>query len=167
MNLREYQIKTRKTEIYTSDKQKEICIYLGAIEEVGEIAGKIKKVYRDNNGVFDENVCFNIALELGDVCWYIAKQADFFNLRLPVLPNDEDLKRYSCYNQKKDLPYLVSFLAMNVNYIIKANIVVIFALISQLANVIGTTLERVLDLNYFKLTTRMERGTIQGEGDRR
>jgi NTP pyrophosphatase (non-canonical NTP hydrolase) len=44
--------------------------------EAGEVAEKIGKAWRDNNGKIDHTISKNIALELGDVLWYIAGLAD-------------------------------------------------------------------------------------------
>ena len=48
---------------------------LGLASEAGEVAGKIKKWYRD--GVYDSKV---IASELSDVCWYFARLCDTLDL---------------------------------------------------------------------------------------
>lgn len=49
---------------------------LGLVNEAGEVAGKIKKVLRDNNGNFDTpGVREAIIDELGDVQWYLAATA--------------------------------------------------------------------------------------------
>jgi len=45
---------------------------LGLAEEAGEVAGKIKKCFRDNKGDVSEDKRIEIAYELGDVLWYIA-----------------------------------------------------------------------------------------------
>lgn len=45
---------------------------LGACGEVGEAAGKIKKVYRDKNGVFGADDRKAIIKELGDALWYLS-----------------------------------------------------------------------------------------------
>lgn len=40
--------------------------------EVGELQGKIKKIYRDDDGTISDAVKDQIAAELGDVLWYVA-----------------------------------------------------------------------------------------------
>ncbi|MDD3159580.1 MAG: nucleoside triphosphate pyrophosphohydrolase family protein [Candidatus ainarchaeum sp.] len=45
---------------------------LGLCDESGEVAGKIKKLYRDRNGILDEEYKKEIAKELGDVLWYLS-----------------------------------------------------------------------------------------------
>ena len=46
---------------------------LGLFSEAGEVAGKVKKVLRDNNGHFDPTQREAISHEVGDVLWYIAQ----------------------------------------------------------------------------------------------
>lgn len=46
---------------------------LGLTGEAGELADKIKKVYRDKGGVFKQEEREAIAKELGDVLWYLTR----------------------------------------------------------------------------------------------
>ena len=46
---------------------------LGLTGEAGELADKIKKVYRDDNGVFKQEDREAITKELGDVLWYLTR----------------------------------------------------------------------------------------------
>ncbi|MFZ9078524.1 MAG: nucleoside triphosphate pyrophosphohydrolase family protein [Alphaproteobacteria bacterium] len=71
MNMQDYQTQASKTAIYNDA---DIIVYpaLGLMSEAGEVAGKIKKVLRDNNGHFDPNQREAISHEVGDVLWYLA-----------------------------------------------------------------------------------------------
>ena len=71
MNLMDYTYNAQKTAIYPKDRAIEY-LGLGLLSEAGEVAGKIKKVIRDNNGVFDLEARMKIADECGDVLWYLA-----------------------------------------------------------------------------------------------
>jgi len=55
---------------------------LGLVGEAGEVAEKMKKIIRDQDGMMTEENRQEIAKELGDVLWYIAAIADglFINL---------------------------------------------------------------------------------------
>lgn len=71
MKLNEYQEQALSTAVYGSGS-KIIYPTLGLAGEAGEVADKVKKVLRDNNGEFDEWRKIQIAAEIGDVLWYIA-----------------------------------------------------------------------------------------------
>ena len=74
MTLNEYQILALETATYPRE-QRYIYPTLGLNGEAGEVADKVKKVIRDNNGQFDDEKKLEIAKELGDVLWYIATLA--------------------------------------------------------------------------------------------
>ena len=71
MNFNEYQEKALETAIY-GEGAKIIYPTLGLTGEAGEVANKVKKVLRDNDGEFDEWRKLQIIDEIGDVLWYIA-----------------------------------------------------------------------------------------------
>jgi len=71
MDLNEYQIKSAERAIYGND-MKIIYPALGLANEAGEVLGKIKKVLRDNKGVYTAELKEAIAFELGDTLWYCA-----------------------------------------------------------------------------------------------
>lgn len=54
---------------------------LGLAGETGELMEKIKKLFRDNNGIITEEFRKAIAKELGDLYWYHARLAAFFDLK--------------------------------------------------------------------------------------
>lgn len=82
---------------------------LGLTEEAGEVAGKIKKMLRNDDGVVTPVFVDNVKKELGDVLWYLTKLGHHF----------------------------------------------------------GMSLEDIAQTNIDKLSARMEKGTIKGEGDHR
>lgn len=65
---------------------------LGLAEEAGEVAGKIKKMMRDNIQLEDQKE--KIEAEMGDVLWYLAALAHDCGLSLQVIAekNIEKLK---------------------------------------------------------------------------
>ena len=73
MELNQYQQRARSTAFYPNAGQNPIYPTLGLSGEAGEVADKVKKVIRDNNGIFDQDAREAIMLELGDVLWYIAQ----------------------------------------------------------------------------------------------
>jgi len=71
MNFEDYQTQASKTAIY-NDADVVVYPVLGLLSEAGEVAGKVKKVLRDNNGQFLPEHREAIADEVGDCLWYIA-----------------------------------------------------------------------------------------------
>ena len=47
-------------------------VTIGLAGETGEVAEKIKKLYRDKNGELDDDYRDLIAKEIGDCLWYLA-----------------------------------------------------------------------------------------------
>ena len=72
-NLNGYQMKARKYSIYP-ERMKITYPALGLAGEAGEVADKVKKIYRD--GRDDARFKGDIAKEIGDVLWYCAALAD-------------------------------------------------------------------------------------------
>jgi len=71
MDFKTYQKKANKTAIYPKEL-KLIYPTLGLTGEAGEVSEKIKKLFRDNDGVLTDEIVENIKKELGDVLWYIS-----------------------------------------------------------------------------------------------
>lgn len=71
MNFEEYQSKAKETMIYPVSLR---IIYptLGLTGEAGEVSEKVKKLYRDFNGVLTHDYINELKKELGDVLWYIS-----------------------------------------------------------------------------------------------
>jgi NTP pyrophosphatase (non-canonical NTP hydrolase) len=55
---------------------------LGLANEAGEVAGKVKKIFRDRQGMITEADREALALELGDVLWYLSEICTRLGLRL-------------------------------------------------------------------------------------
>lgn len=74
MTLNDYQNGALVTAVYPKEQH---IIYptIGLAGEAGEVADKVKKVMRDNGSNFDAESRRQIALELGDVAWYVATLA--------------------------------------------------------------------------------------------
>ena len=85
MQFIEYQREARKTAIYPNLGHNFIYPTLGLCGESGEVAEKIKKVIRDNEGQISNEVKTKIMNELGDVLWYVANLATELHLNLDVI----------------------------------------------------------------------------------
>ena len=94
MDFKTYQKQARLTAQYPNLGSNNIYPTLGLVGEAGEVAEKVKKVIRDNKGIFDEESKKGIKKELGDVLWYISNLCNEFNFELEevALQNLEKLK---------------------------------------------------------------------------
>jgi len=72
MNIKDYEKKALSTAIYPNIGNNIIYPVLGLSEEAGEVAGKIKKIIRDHDGVITGEHINALCKELGDVLWYLA-----------------------------------------------------------------------------------------------
>jgi len=72
MRATEYQDRALETAIYPNQGNNFVYPALGLVGEAGEVADKLKKVIRDNNGVLTNAVKDAVAAELGDTMWYVA-----------------------------------------------------------------------------------------------
>lgn len=55
---------------------------LGLTNEAGEVAGKVKKIFRDKGGVIGDEDRAALKSELGDVLWYLAQICTDLDLSL-------------------------------------------------------------------------------------
>ncbi len=73
MTFDDYQVRSRRTAKYPAIGHPVIYPTLGLANEAGEVAGKVKKIFRDKNGVIGEIEREALKGELGDVLWYLAQ----------------------------------------------------------------------------------------------
>jgi len=86
MEFNEYQKECAKTDVGTSAQD---CIepgflyyVLGAGGETGELLEKIKKLFRDKNGIVDDEFRSQIIKEIGDIWWYHARLLSSFDISM-------------------------------------------------------------------------------------
>jgi NTP pyrophosphatase (non-canonical NTP hydrolase) len=82
MNFTDYQQKAKLTAKYPAIGHGVIYPTLGLANEAGEVAGKIKKIFRDKEGVIGEAEREALKAELGDVLWYLAQVSTELDLSL-------------------------------------------------------------------------------------
>lgn len=77
MDFSEYQHKANETAIYPGKDTINGLLYtaLGLPGEAGEVANKVKKILRDDDGVLTEERQAAIEKEIGGVLWYCAQLA--------------------------------------------------------------------------------------------
>ena len=94
MDFNEYQVKSRKTAKYPAIGHPVIYPALGLVNEAGEVAGKIKKVFRDKDGQINDETRQALKAELGDVLWYLAQVATELDLSLDEIAESNIAKLY-------------------------------------------------------------------------
>ena len=85
ITFNEYQGECVKTDVGTSaqDNLKPGWMYyvLGIGGETGELLEKVKKLFRDDYGEVTEERRKAIALEMGDILWYMARLCDHLGIK--------------------------------------------------------------------------------------
>lgn len=71
--FKEYEDVAKITATYSPIGASYVYPVLGLAGEAGEVANKVKKVFRDNNGILSEDVRLSILEEVGDCAWYLAQ----------------------------------------------------------------------------------------------
>lgn len=95
MDFTTYQTKSRRTAKYPAIGHPVIYPTLGLANEAGEVAGKVKKVFRDKGGIIGEAECEALKGELGDVLWYLAQVCTELGLSLDEVAEKNIEKLYS------------------------------------------------------------------------
>lgn len=92
LTLNAYQDMSGYTAIYpevgTGSAQALSYVTLGLVGEAGEIANKVKKIIRDQQGVVSDEARTELAKELGDVLWYVAGLARELGADLGAVADD-------------------------------------------------------------------------------
>ena len=87
-----YQRESRKTWNLIHTDHAIVYPTLGLTNEAGEVAGKVKKIFRDRNGQISPEDRQALLGELGDVLWYLAQICTELDLTL---------EEVAAYNLKK------------------------------------------------------------------
>ena len=82
MHLNAYQQAALRTAAQKDKPNEVFHLLLGLVGETGEIAEKAKKIVRDRDSDFSQWDLADLKKELGDVLWYIAVIADYFDVAL-------------------------------------------------------------------------------------
>ncbi len=178
MNFEEYRLVTNETAVYPKDKE-ELYLALGLMSELGEIAGKLKKIIRDKNGDFEEKDRLELEKECGDVFWYLAQIS---NMLFPHSP----VKKLVCNGEFENDIYqslndvfsaaaylhtcmLASYYDTHIELIEEREIqsYKTLALFEWFCIKLGISPSSARQKNINKLFDRKKRGMIQGSGDDR
>lgn len=82
MTFDEYQQQSKGTAQYSDFVPAWVYLALGLAGESGEVVDKIKKVVRNNNGVFTDETKLELQKEFGDVLWYLSQLCEELGLSL-------------------------------------------------------------------------------------
>ena len=82
MEFSEYQKQSRKTAIYPKIGFSYVYPAFGLAGETGEVLEKIKKIFRDKNGIIDQETKESLEKEFGDILWYISNLCHELNIDL-------------------------------------------------------------------------------------
>lgn len=171
MNIKDFQKEAIKFAAFGNKMENEY-LALGLSGEVGEVLNKLKKIIRDDDGQLTEDAARHIALEVGDVLWYVVTIAHKEKIRLLFTQHkkenvslQEAIKfgmevAYQSFRTSDDL--IGGRVALP-----PIRLLVICSSLELLSNFAGYTLEEVADMNIQKLTDRKNRGKIGGSGDDR
>jgi NTP pyrophosphatase (non-canonical NTP hydrolase) len=101
-DLNSYQKASRST--WSAIKTDHPIVYptLGLANEAGEVAGKIKKIFRDKGGVIGAGEREALKGELGDVLWYLAQICTELGLTLDEVA-DANLEKLASRQQRGTL----------------------------------------------------------------
>jgi NTP pyrophosphatase (non-canonical NTP hydrolase) len=90
-----YQRESRKTWSVIHTDHSIVYPTLGLTNEAGEVAGKIKKIFRDRNGQISEADRESLKQELGDVLWYLTQICTELGLTLEEVAEANLAKLFS------------------------------------------------------------------------
>jgi NTP pyrophosphatase (non-canonical NTP hydrolase) len=90
-----YQRESRKTWNVIPMNHPIVYPTMGLVNETGELAGKIKKIFRDHNGEIGETERQALKGELGDILWYLAQICTELDLSLEEVAEANLTKLFS------------------------------------------------------------------------
>ncbi len=94
-NFDRYQQESRKTWNVIPMNHSIVYPTMGMVNEAGEVAGKVKKIFRDHGGEITEEDRQALKKELGDVLWYLAQICTELDLSLQEVAEANLIKLFS------------------------------------------------------------------------
>ncbi|MFN2202707.1 MAG: nucleoside triphosphate pyrophosphohydrolase family protein [Caldilineaceae bacterium] len=93
--FQKYQEESRKTWSRIHTDHPIVYPTLGLTNEAGEVAGKVKKIFRDKDGVISDEDREALKAELGDVLWYLTQICTDLGLSLEEVAEANISKLFS------------------------------------------------------------------------
>ena len=94
-NFDRYQQESRKTWNVIPMNHSIVYPTMGMVNEAGEVAGKVKKIFRDHGGEITEADRQALKKELGDDLWYLAQICTELDLSLQEVAEANIVKLFS------------------------------------------------------------------------
>ena len=91
----EYQTQSRRTWGLVHMDHPIVYPTMGLVNEAGELAGKVKKIFRDKEGEISEEDRQALKKELGDVLWYLAQICTELDLTMAEVAEANIAKLFS------------------------------------------------------------------------
>ena len=161
MKPQEYFQFTPSTAIYPEKLQDEY-LSLGIKSEIGELAGRLAKLYRGDKQIVD--MLPSISSEIGDIYWFVSQYCHKHDIKFTIhnvfkgdFPPSMELvcRRVDCMLES----------SMEIDENPKETISDIQRSLSMICFSFDLDIEDVLHNNYTKLTARHNKGTIKGDGE--
>lgn len=192
LELDEFQRFAITTSLTTSERGglPDLAYYsIGLFDESGEVAGKIKKLYRDYAGLLNPELRAAIALELGDVLWYLAmitteigfslKQIAMWDSQFGFADDFDglpDMVRFafrlaaSTAKTTEEIDFIFTHYRGEPKYRrvpIGLSLSYVLRWLSVIAQALGYQIGDIARMNNEKLLARKAQGLIHGNGDNR
>lgn len=192
ISLNQYQQESKKTAIYpVIGGNPSMYPMLGLVNEAGEVAGKVKKLHRDEKAQITLAFKEALAKEIGDVAWYLAQLCSDAGIMIEgysmaayeqervitqlgmgptISAHAVDLNLHcgrlaSCYKMAVNSETLPMSSATKEGA--KDILGIIMYHFDSLCDFTGFTPLEVCQMNLFKLFKRKDEGTLKGDGDDR
>ena len=175
----EYQQEALKTGIYPDKGNNVLYPTLGLMSELGEVAGKLKKMLRDDGGVLTIDRQEALSGEIGDVLWYVAVLCSELGFEMKKITCDASKctapKELNVYQMVLETQISMGIISMNIIDNTKKESLTsvysalkfIFFHIDDICTMLDLQIEQTAKDNLDKLVRRKKRGTLKGEGDKR
>ena len=156
MNFADYSIEAaRFSQIDDSDLS--MYLNMGLLGEAGEVCNVVKKVIRDHDGRWSDELRAQVIDEVGDVLWYLAMICRDRNITphlSSISPEDGDVSGLALLVPIASVALVVRLRSDSDVVSVAASIMSMFMACSSLLERIGSSLTIALEANIQKLSKR-------------
>lgn len=174
----EYQEESLKTGIYPDRGNNILYPTLGLMSELGEVAGKLKKMLRDDGGILTIDRQKALSGEIGDVLWYEAALCSELGFKMNEIALDASKcltsKKLDMYQTVLETQISMGIISMGIIDNTEKSLISIYSAlksiffyIDNICTMLDLQIEQIAKDNIMKLIKRKKRGTLNGDGDNR